>query len=85
MSIIAWLILGAIAGFIASKIANRQGEGILTDIVIGIIGAVVGGCLFNEFGAVGVTELNLYSVLLAAISAIVVLFVYHGLAGRRVL
>jgi uncharacterized membrane protein YeaQ/YmgE (transglycosylase-associated protein family) len=83
MSIVAWLILGLIAGFIASKIVNRQGEGILVDIVLGIIGAVVGGLLFNAFGAIGVTGFNLYSMLVAIIGAIVVLVIYHALAGRR--
>lgn len=85
MSIVAWLILGLIAGFIASRIVNRQGEGILVDIVLGIIGAVVGGFLFNVFGAVGVTGFNLYSMLVAIIGAIVVLVIYHALAGRRAL
>jgi uncharacterized membrane protein YeaQ/YmgE (transglycosylase-associated protein family) len=85
MSIIAWLILGLIAGFIASKIVNRQGEGILVDIVLGIIGALVGGFLFNAFGAAGVTGFNLYSMVVAVIGAIVVLVIYHALAGRRAL
>lgn len=85
MSIIAWLILGLIAGFIASKIVNRQGDGILVDMVLGIIGAVVGGLLFNAFGAAGVTGFNLYSMLVAVIGAVVVLVIYHAIAGRRVL
>ncbi|HQT68166.1 MAG TPA: GlsB/YeaQ/YmgE family stress response membrane protein, partial [Acetobacteraceae bacterium] len=63
MSIIAWLLLGLIAGFIASKIINRQGEGLLLDIVLGIIGAVVGGFIFNALGAVGVTGFNVYSLI----------------------
>lgn len=83
MSIIAWLILGLIAGFIASKIVNLQGEGILLDIVLGIVGAVVGGFLFNTIGAVGVTGFNLYSMIVAVIGAIVVLVIYHALIGRR--
>ncbi len=55
MSILGWIILGLISGFIASKIVNKSGEGLLLDIVLGIVGAVVGGFLFNQFGAVGVT------------------------------
>lgn len=85
MSIIAWLILGLIAGFIASKIVNRQGEGVLLDMVLGIVGALVGGFLFNAFGAVGVTGFNLYSMLVAVIGAIVVLVIYHAIVGRRTL
>ena len=77
MSILAWIILGLIAGFIGSKIVNRSGEGALLDIVLGVIGAVVGGFLFNQFGAAGVTGLNLYSLIVAVIGAIVVLFLYH--------
>ncbi|OYV54040.1 MAG: transglycosylase [Rhodospirillales bacterium 20-60-12] len=83
MSIIAWLLLGLIAGFIASKIINRQGEGLLLDIVLGIIGAVVGGFIFNALGAVGVTGFNVYSLIVAVTGAIVVLVIYHALIGRR--
>jgi uncharacterized membrane protein YeaQ/YmgE (transglycosylase-associated protein family) len=83
MSIIAWLILGLIAGFIASKIVNRTGEGVILDIVLGIVGALVGGFLFSIFGAGGVTGLNLYSILVAVIGAIVVLWIYHAIEGRR--
>jgi len=79
MSIIAWIVLGLIAGFIASKIVNKQGEGIILDIVLGVVGAVVGGWLFTAFGAAGVTGFNLWSVLVAVIGAIVVLVVYHAI------
>ena len=77
MSILAWIVLGLIAGFIGSKIVNRSGEGVILDIVLGVIGAVVGGFLFNQFGAAGVTGLNLYSLVVAVIGAIVVLVIYH--------
>jgi uncharacterized membrane protein YeaQ/YmgE (transglycosylase-associated protein family) len=83
MSIIAWIILGLIAGFIGSKIVNKRGEGLVRDILLGVIGAVVGGWLFHVFGAAGVTGLNLYSLLVAVIGAIVVLVLYHAIAGRR--
>ncbi len=84
MSIIAWIILGLIAGFIASKIVNRSGEGLLLDIVLGIVGAVVGGWIFHAVGMAGVTGLNLYSLIVAVIGAIVFLVVYHLLFQRRV-
>ena len=61
MSIIGWIILGLIAGFIASKIVNKEGEGFFLDIILGIVGAVVGGWLFSFFGAHGVTGVNIYS------------------------
>ncbi len=85
MSIIGWLILGLIAGFIASKIVNKSGEGLLLDIVLGIIGAMVGGFLFTSLGAAPVTGLNIYSMFVAVIGAVVVLVVYHAVMGRRAL
>jgi len=83
MSIIAWLVLGLIAGFIASKIINKEGEGLWMNIVLGVVGAEVGGWLFRLFGMSGVTGLNVYSLLVAILGAIVVLFVYHQLIRRR--
>ena len=82
MSILAWIVLGLIAGFIASKIVNQSGEGILLDIVLGIVGAVVGGYIFQTLGHAGVTGLNIYSLLVAVIGAVLFLLVYHTL--RRV-
>ena len=79
MSWLAWIILGLLAGFIGSKIVNKRGEGLLLDIVLGVIGAVVGGYLFSLFGASGVTGLNIYSLFVAVIGAIVVLLVYHAI------
>jgi uncharacterized membrane protein YeaQ/YmgE (transglycosylase-associated protein family) len=82
MSIIAWIILGLIAGFAASKIVNRTGEGVVLDVLLGIAGAVVGGWLFHLFGMRGVNGLNLYSMVVATIGAAVFLVVYHGLFRR---
>jgi uncharacterized membrane protein YeaQ/YmgE (transglycosylase-associated protein family) len=84
MSILAWLVLGLISGFIASKLVNKSGEGVILDIVLGIVGAVVGGWLFNTMGHSGVTGLNIYSMVVAVIGAVVVLVVYHALFRRRV-
>lgn len=85
MSIIAWVILGLIAGFIGSKIVNKSGQGFLTDVILGIVGAVVGGFIFNFFGAGGVSGLNLYSLIVAVIGSVVVLWLYHAATGRRTL
>ena len=82
MSIVAWIVLGLIAGFIGSKIVNKSGEGIILDILLGIVGAVVGGWLFTRFGASGVTGLNLYSLLVAVIGSVLFLVIYHAI--RRV-
>jgi uncharacterized membrane protein YeaQ/YmgE (transglycosylase-associated protein family) len=79
MSFLAWIVLGLLAGFIGSKIVNKQGEGVFLDIILGIIGAVIGGWLFNTFGASGVSGLNLYSLLVAVIGSVVLLVVYHAI------
>jgi len=77
MSFLAWIVLGLIAGFLGSKLVNKSGEGLILDILLGIIGAVVGGWLFARFGAAGVTGLNLYSILVAVVGSVLVLVVYH--------
>jgi uncharacterized membrane protein YeaQ/YmgE (transglycosylase-associated protein family) len=82
MSIIAWLILGLVSGFIASKLVNKTGDGMVIDIILGIIGAIAGGWLFNRFGMSGVTGLNIYSMLVSVVGAVVVLVLYHALARR---
>lgn len=79
MSFLAWIVLGLIAGFIGSKLVNKTGEGMILDILLGIIGAVVGGWLFHTFGAAGVTGLNIYSLLVAIIGSVVFLVAYHAL------
>ena len=82
MSFIAWIVLGIVAGFLGSKIVNKTGEGLVLDLVLGIVGAVVGGWIFSFFGQAGVTGFNLYSLLVAVVGAIVVLLAYHAM--RRV-
>jgi uncharacterized membrane protein YeaQ/YmgE (transglycosylase-associated protein family) len=83
MSILAWMVLGLLAGFISSKLVNKTGEGVILDIVLGIVGAVVGGFLFNRFGASGVTGLNLYSLLVAVVGAVLLLVAYHAIRRRN--
>ena len=82
MGILAWLVLGLIAGFLASLLVNKQGEGMLMDIVLGIVGAVVGGFIAQFVGFSGITGLNLYSILIAVGGAVVVLVVYHAMTRR---
>ncbi len=79
MSILAWIVLGLVAGFIGSKIVNKSGEGFFLDIILGVVGAVVGGWVFSLVGASGVTGLNIYSLIVAVIGAIVVLVAYHAI------
>jgi uncharacterized membrane protein YeaQ/YmgE (transglycosylase-associated protein family) len=83
MGIISWIVLGLIAGFIGSKIVESEGRGFWLNIALGIVGAVVGGFLFDLFGASGVTGLNIYSMIVAIVGSIVVLLIYNTLTGRR--
>jgi uncharacterized membrane protein YeaQ/YmgE (transglycosylase-associated protein family) len=83
MSIIVWIVFGLIAGFIASRIVDRTGQGLILDVVLGVVGAVVGGWVFTFFGADGVTGFNVYSMVVAVVGAIIVLVIYHAITGRR--
>ena len=82
VSILAWIVLGLLAGFIGSKLVNKTGEGVVLDIVLGIVGAVVGGFLFNLFGVSGVTGLNIYSFFVAVLGAVLLLVAYHVIRRR---
>jgi uncharacterized membrane protein YeaQ/YmgE (transglycosylase-associated protein family) len=82
MSILGWIVLGLISGFIASKAVKGSGSGCLTDIVLGLIGAVVGGWLFSYFGHTDPMHFNLTSMVIAIIGAVVVLLVWHAITGR---
>jgi len=79
MSILAWLVLGVVAGFIASKIVNKTGEGLIRDLILGVVGAVVGGWIMERFGEAGVSGLNLYSFVVAIAGAVIVLVAYHAI------
>jgi uncharacterized membrane protein YeaQ/YmgE (transglycosylase-associated protein family) len=83
MSLIAWVVLGLIAGFIASKLVNKRGEGMLLDIVLGVVGAIVGGWLFNQFGSAGVTGFNLWSLMVAVVGAVLLLLAWHAIRGSK--
>jgi uncharacterized membrane protein YeaQ/YmgE (transglycosylase-associated protein family) len=74
MNIILWLILGGLSGWIASMIAGSDnGQGTLGDIVLGVLGALIGGFLMNSFGEAGVTGFNLYSLVVSVIGAIILI------------
>ncbi len=83
MGIISWIILGLIAGFIGSKIVDKQGQGFWLNIALGIIGALVGGFIFELIGSTGVTGLNIWSMIVAIIGSVVVLLIYNAVSGRR--
>ena len=83
MGILSWIILGLIAGFIGSKIVDKQGQGFWLNIALGIIGALVGGFLFDFLGSSGVTGLNVWSMIVAIVGSVVVFLVYNAVTGRR--
>ncbi|NWF68399.1 MAG: GlsB/YeaQ/YmgE family stress response membrane protein [Chloroflexi bacterium] len=84
MGWLAWLIVGAVAGWLASIVMKTNGQqGLLMDIVVGIVGAFIGGFLFNQFGAAGVTGFNIWSVIVAFVGAVVLLALLRLLSGRR--
>lgn len=80
--IIFWIIFGAIAGWIASMVMGSNNS-LVTDIILGIVGAIVGGWLASLLGGSGVTGFNIYSLVVAVIGAIVVIYVGRMLMGRR--
>ena len=83
MSIFAWLIVGLIAGYLSSLVVNKSGEGVIRDILLGIIGAFIGGFIFNAMGSEGVNGLNVRSIMVAFVGSVVLLVLYHAVAGRR--
>ena len=83
LSFVAWIVIGLVTGFIGNKILNKTGHGLGRDCLIGIVGAFVSGFLANLLGTPGGPGLDLYSLVVAAVGAIVFMFVYHALFRRR--
>ncbi|HET7334072.1 MAG TPA: GlsB/YeaQ/YmgE family stress response membrane protein [Rhizomicrobium sp.] len=83
MSILGWIIFGLITGFIASKVVQGEGSGCFLNIALGLVGAVVGGALFSALGTHMFFGFNLTSMFVAILGAIIVLFAYHAITGRR--
>jgi uncharacterized membrane protein YeaQ/YmgE (transglycosylase-associated protein family) len=82
MSLLGWILFGLITGFVGSKVVNRRGEGCILNIVLGIVGACVGGFIFTSIGGRGISGFDLYSMFVAIIGAIVVLLIFHAVSGR---
>ena len=83
MSFLVWIILGLVAGYIASQIVDREGKGLWPNMALGIVGAIVGGVIFSALGGVGITGINLYSLIVAVVGSIAVLWIYNAVRGRR--
>jgi uncharacterized membrane protein YeaQ/YmgE (transglycosylase-associated protein family) len=83
LNFIAWIILGLVAGFIASKLVNKTGSGLIMDVILGLVGAFVGGFIVKQFGYQGATGLNIPSLIIATLGAVLVMLAYHFLFRRR--
>ncbi|MDB5179656.1 MAG: transglycosylase [Candidatus Saccharibacteria bacterium] len=84
LGIIGWIVLGGLAGWVASMIAGtNERQGLLGNIVAGIIGAFVGGFILSLFGGVGVTGFDFWSFVVALLGAVVVLFIWRAITGGR--
>jgi uncharacterized membrane protein YeaQ/YmgE (transglycosylase-associated protein family) len=83
MTLVGWIVFGLITGFVASRVVNQQGQGCVLNVVLGIIGAFIGGFIFTRIGGQGITGFNVYSMFVAIVGAIVVLLIYHAITGRR--
>ena len=83
MSFLVWIILGLVAGYIANQIVYREGKGLWLNMGLGIVGAIVGGVIFSVLGGVGITGINIYSLIVAVVGSVVVLWVYNAVSRRR--
>jgi uncharacterized membrane protein YeaQ/YmgE (transglycosylase-associated protein family) len=83
LSFVSWIVLGLVVGFIGSKILNKTGRGLTRDLLLGIVGAIVGGFLSNLLGKPGVTGLDFYSLFVAVVGAVVFTIAYHALFRRK--
>jgi uncharacterized membrane protein YeaQ/YmgE (transglycosylase-associated protein family) len=83
MSWLTYIVFGAVAGFFAYKIAGREGQGCLMNVIMGIIGSFVGGVVFEMFGRQGVTGFNFYSFAVAIVGAVIVIVIARLFTGRR--
>ncbi len=74
MGVLLWIVLGAVAGWVASLI-TKSAHGVFVDIVLGIVGAVIGGFIMNLLGQPGVTGFNIYSLLVAVVGAVILIWI----------
>jgi uncharacterized membrane protein YeaQ/YmgE (transglycosylase-associated protein family) len=84
MAFVVWIILGLVAGYIANQIVYREGKGLWLNMGLGIVGAIVGGMIFSLLGGAGITGINPYSLIVAVVGSIIVLWIYNAVSGRLV-
>jgi uncharacterized membrane protein YeaQ/YmgE (transglycosylase-associated protein family) len=82
-TVIAWIIVGAIGGWLASLVVRGSGLGLIGDIIVGIIGGIIGGLIVSALGGSGVTGINIWSIVVAFIGAVVLLLLVRAFSGRR--
>ncbi len=83
MGLLGWIVLGGIAGWLAFRLLGREGQGCLTNVAVGIAGAVVGGILFSAIGGVGVTGFNLWSLGVALVGSVIFLAFLSWIRGEK--
>jgi uncharacterized membrane protein YeaQ/YmgE (transglycosylase-associated protein family) len=83
MGILGWIVLGGLAGWLASRLVRGTGLGLLGDILVGIVGGVIGGVIIGAVGGTGVTGFNLWSFVVALLGAILLLFIVRVVTGSR--
>ncbi len=83
MSILGWLFLGLVAGFVANKLVIGTGQGVVRDIALGIVGALVGGATFAYTGHRGITGFDVWSLFVSILGAVLLLVLYHAFAPPR--
>jgi uncharacterized membrane protein YeaQ/YmgE (transglycosylase-associated protein family) len=84
MSFLAWIVVGLIAGVLAKYAVPGEGPGgLIGDLVVGVVGALLGGWIFNAFGSAGATGINLYSIIVAFVGAVVLLLILRAFSRRR--
>ncbi|MEJ0025175.1 MAG: GlsB/YeaQ/YmgE family stress response membrane protein [Rhizomicrobium sp.] len=85
MSVLGWIFFGAITGWLASLIVNKRGEGCILNIALGLVGAVVGGLIFRALSDFDMFRFNLVSMVVAILGAVIALFLWNAVTGRRTL
>ena len=85
MSILGWVFFGAITGWLASLIVNKRGEGCIVNIALGLVGSVVGGLIFRAVSDFDMFRFNLASMVVAILGAVIALFLWNAVTGRRTL
>ncbi|MEJ1970705.1 MAG: GlsB/YeaQ/YmgE family stress response membrane protein [Rhizomicrobium sp.] len=85
MSILGWVIFGAITGWLASLVVNRRGQGCMVNIALGLVGSLIGGAIFRALSDFDVFRFNLTSMFVAILGAVIALFLWHAVTGKRTL